>query len=256
MERGQRRSPAKLFLLNVAAGCLCSIAAATEVPTQSVNVFAAASLTESFTAIGAATGIARPDLTVRFNFAGSSTLVRQISDGAPADVFAAADEATMQQLADAGEVAGAVHIFATNRLAIAVPPGNPQHIAALVDLGRNGLTLALAAPGVPAGKYAAAAFAKAGVPVPSASQEPDVRAVLNKVALGEADAGIVYVTDVRAAAGRIEAVTIPTQDNVVARYPIAVLRHAANTAGAAAFVAFVLSDAGQQYLARYGFSPP
>jgi molybdate transport system substrate-binding protein len=103
----------------------------------------------------------------------------------------------MQQLADAGEVAGAVRIFATNRLAIAVAPGNPLHIAALADLGRRGLTLALAAPGVPAGKYAAAAFAKAGLPVPSASQEPDVRAVLNKVALGEADAGIVYVTDAR-----------------------------------------------------------
>jgi molybdate transport system substrate-binding protein len=255
MQRGQRRNPAKLVLLCVAAGCLC-IAAATEGPAQTVDVFAAASLTEPFTAMGAALGTARPNLTVRFNFAASSTLVRQISDGAPADVFAAADEATMQQLADAGEVAGAVRIFATNRLAIAVPPGNPQHIATLADLGRRGLTLALAAPAVPAGKYAAAAFAKAGLPIPSASQEPDVRAVLNKVALGEADAGIVYATDARAAAGRVEAVTIPAADNVVARYPIAVLRHAADPAGAAAFVDIVLSDAGQQRLASYGFAPP
>src|SRR5438552_12173092 len=105
MERGQPRNPAKLVPLCVAAGCLWSIAAATEVPPQTVNVFAAASLTESFTALGAAIGTAHPSLTVRFNFAGSSTLVRQISDGAPADVFAAADEATMQQLADAGEIA-------------------------------------------------------------------------------------------------------------------------------------------------------
>lgn len=246
-----------LALLGVAAGWMCGSAAATDAPgAQTVNVFAAASLSESFTAIGAALEKAHSNLTVRFNFAGSSTLVRQIDDGAPADVFAAADEATMQQLAAAGEIAGVARVFATNRLAIAVPVGNPQHIAALADLGRSGLTVALAAPAVPAGKYAAAAFAKAGLPVPSASQEPDVKAVLNKVALGEADAGIVYVTDVRAAAGHVEGVAIPEQDNVVARYPIAVLRHAADAAGAATFVEFVLSDAGHQLLAGYGFGAP
>jgi molybdate transport system substrate-binding protein len=225
-------------------------------PSRPVNVFAAASLTESFKAIGAAFQQAHPGGAPQFNFAGSSTLVRQIREGAPADVFASADEANMQKLADAGELVGPPCIFATNRLAIAVTPGNPRDIGALSDLAAADLTLALAAPAVPVGKYAAEAFAEAGLTMPAASQEPDVRGVLNKVALGEADAGIVYVTDVRAAGARVDVVAIPDQDNVVARYPIAVVKHATDAARAAAFVDFVCSDAGRRTLAQYGFLAP
>jgi molybdate transport system substrate-binding protein len=219
-------------------------------------VFAAASLTESFKAIGAAFERTHAGLTVQFNFAGSSTLALQIAEGAPADVFAAADEASMQKLADTGALAGGARLFASNRLAIVTPAGNPKHLGGLADLGRGGLTLALAAPAVPAGQYATEAFAKAGMTVPAASQEPDVKAVLNKVALGEADAGIVYVTDARAAAGRVEAIAIPDQLNVVARYPIAALRRAGNPADARAFVDFVLAPAARRILDGYGFIVP
>jgi len=221
-----------------------------------VNVFAAASLTEGFTAIGAAFEREHSGVSVRFNFAGSSTLVQQIHEGAPADVFASADEANMQKAVDAGELAGPPRIFALNRLMIAVPAGNPSHIASLADLTKSGLKLALAAPQVPAGRYAADAFAKAGLPLPAASQETDVRAVLNKVALGEVDAGIVYVTDIRAAGGKVDAIAIADRNNVTARYPIAVLKTAANPSGATAFVDYVLSAAGQATLGGLGFAAP
>lgn len=244
-----------LALLAAAAPAL-SPRPVTAASARTINVFAAASLSESFGAIGAAFERARPEWAMRFNFAGSSTLVRQILDKAPADVFAAADTETMQQLVTAGELAGTARPFAGNSLTIAVPSGNPGHIAALADLARKDVTLVLAAPGVPAGKYAAEIFAKAGLAVPSASEEPDVKAVLNKVALGEADAGIVYVTDVRAAADRVEQVPIPPALNVAAVYLIAALRHAADPAAAAAFVDFVLSADGRQILARFGFTAP
>jgi molybdate transport system substrate-binding protein len=223
---------------------------------QPLHVFAAASLTESFETIAAAFEQAHADVAVQLVFAGSSTLVRQIREGAPADVFAAADEANMEKLASAGDLAGDARVFAANRLTIVVPRGNPHHIATLADLTTDNLTVVLAAPAVPAGKYAAEAFAKAGLAVPAASQEPDVKAVLNKVALGEADAGIVYVTDARAAAGKVDAVAIPDAFNVTARYPIAVLKSAAAPTRAAAFVAFILSDRGRAVLGEHGFLPP
>jgi len=219
-------------------------------------VFAAASLSDAFKAIGAAFERGHSGTTVQFNFAASSLLAQQIHEGAPADVFASADEANMQKAADAGDLAGAAQIFALNRLVIAVSAGNPKHIGSLTDLTKSGLTLALAAPQVPAGKYAAEAFGKAALAVPAASQEIDVRAVLNKVALNEADAGIVYVTDIRAAGGKVEAVPIPDQYNVTARYPIAVLKHAADPQNAKAFVDFVLSPDGRATLAQFGFLPP
>ena len=223
---------------------------------HSLTVLAGASLTESFKAIGTAFEQAHPGVTVQFSFGGSSTLVQQIIEGAPADVFASADESNMQKAADAGELAGAPRTFATNRLTIAVPKGNAKHIASLADLAKSGVTLALAAPEVPAGKYAAQIFAKAGVTVTAATQEVDVRAVLSKVALDEVDAGIVYVTDIRAAAGKVEAVAIPDQYNVSARYPIAVLKHTADAEIATAFVNFVLSPAGQSTLKEFGFLAP
>lgn len=223
---------------------------------SSLTVFAAASLTEAFKAIGQAFEQAHPGITVQFSFAGSSTLVAQIKEGAPADVFASADETNMQKVAEAGELAGAARVFATNRLTIVVPKGNAKQIASLADLARPGITLALAAPAVPAGMYAAEVFAKAGVTPAAASQEVDVRAVLGKVAMDEADAGIVYVTDVRAAAGKVEAVAIPDQYNVTARYPIAALKRAGDAKAATAFVEFVLSAPAQATLRELGFLAP
>jgi molybdate transport system substrate-binding protein len=222
---------------------------------RTVNVFAAASLTAAFQAVGNAFESTHPDKKVQLNFAGSSTLVQQIQQGAPADVFASADEVNMQKLVESGAIAGAPELFVRNTLQIVVPPGNPKHIAALADLAKPSLTIALCGPTVPCGRYAAEAFTKAGVTAPAASQELDVKAVLSKISMGEADAGIVYVTDVRAAAGKAEGVDIPESSNVIARYPIAVVKNGPNAAAAAAFVEFVLSREGQLLLAGFGFLP-
>ena len=220
-----------------------------------VTVCAATSLTTAFQAVAHAFESNHPNVVVQLNFAGSSTLVQQIQQGAPADVFASADEANMQKLVEAGALAGAAQQFSRNQLQIVVPAGNPKHITGLVDLTKPGLTIALCGPTVPCGQYAAEAFRKAGVSVPPASQELDVKAVLSKVSLGEADAGIVYVTDVRAAGATVEGVEIPASANVIALYPIAVLKGAPHAAVAAAFVDFVLSADGQRMLASFGFLP-
>jgi molybdate transport system substrate-binding protein len=220
-----------------------------------VVVFAAASLTSAFQAMAGAFEQGHMTVKVQLQFAGSPTLVQQIREGAPADVFAAADEANMQKLVESGEVAGAPTVFAGNALQIAVAPGNPKHIAGLADLGRSGLVIALCGPTVPCGRYAAEAFAKAHVVAPAASQELDVKAVTTKVAMGEADVGVVYVTDVRATGGKVEGVSIAESSNVVARYPIAVLKGAPNPAAGAELVAFVLSAEGQRILATFGFLP-
>ncbi len=218
-----------------------------------VTVFAAASLSAAFEAAALAFASARPDIKVQLNFAGSSTLVQQIQQGAPADVFASADETNMQHLVEAGAIAGTPQLFARNRLRIVVAPGNPKGITGLADLAKPGLTIALCGPTVPCGRYAAAAFAKAGLIAPAASGELDVKAVLNQVAMGEADAGIVYVTDMRAAGGTVVGVDLPESSNIVARYPIAVLKDASNMAAAVAFMDFVLSPDGQRVLAKFGF---
>jgi molybdate transport system substrate-binding protein len=221
-----------------------------------VNVFAAASLTGAFERLAADFERAHSGTKVRLDFAGSQTLARQIVEGAPADVFAASDETSMQRIVAAGAVAGEPRVFARNALQIAVSPGNPRGIAILGDLAKPGLTIALCGPTAPCGRYTAEAFAKAGIALPSASQELDVKAVLSKVALGEADAGIVYVTDVRAAGGRVAGVEIPESFNVVARYPLAVLAHSSHRAAAEAFAEHVVSAAGRQVLASFGFLPP
>ena len=234
-------------------------AAATDVPAEpaTLTVLAAASLTESFRAIAAAFEAARPGTHVTLAFAGSQTLAQQIRQGAPGDVFAAADEPTMQGLIDAGAIDGTPAVFAENALAIVVPPGNPKGVHGLVDLARPGLVLVLAGPTVPAGRYAAQAFAKAGVAVPAgASQEADVKAVVTKVGLGEADAGVAYVTDVTAAGDRVVGVDIPAAENVVARYPIAVVKESRQRDAARAFVAFVLGPEGRRALERAGFHVP
>jgi molybdate transport system substrate-binding protein len=221
-----------------------------------VSVLAAASLTEAFRTIGKDFEAAHPGTKVEFNFAGSSTLARQIVEGAPADVFASADDENMKKVVDASDVAGTPERFVRNRLAIIVPRGNPKHLKSLADLARPGLIISLAAPGVPVGRYAAEAFAKANTPVPDASREADVKAVVTRVSMGEADGGVVYVTDVAAGGDKVEMVPIPEAQNVLASYPIAVLKGAANAPGARDFVAYVLSPAGQRVLATSGFLPP
>ena len=220
---------------------------------SSIDVFAASSLTEAFAELGGDFTAAHHGVKVALNFAGSNDLVTQIQQGAPADVFASADTTNMDK---AGDLMNSPQVFAANTLAIAVPPGNPEHIRGLADLSRSDLKIVLAAPQVPAGKYAREVLERAHVSVTPVSLEVTVKGVVTKIALGEADAGIVYVTDVTAAQGEIEAVPIPAAQNVIANYPIATLVSSDDNASAEAFVDLVLSDQGQRVLADYGFLPP
>jgi molybdate transport system substrate-binding protein len=221
-----------------------------------VTVSAAASLTAAFQSLGSAVGQVNPPLLAEYNFAGSPTLVAQIQQGAPVDVFASADQPNMQKLVDGGLVIGSPRVFATNRLQIVVAAGNPKGITGLADLVRPGLVVVLCGPAVPCGRYATQALQKAGVRVVPASQETDVKAVVGKVALGEADAGIVYVTDVKAGGAKVQGIAIPGNQNVVATYPIAVVKAASHGRAAQAFVDFVLSPQGQRILASFGFGGP
>jgi molybdate transport system substrate-binding protein len=218
---------------------------------QPATVFAAASLQPPFDDIGRQVRSTQA-INARFVYAGTQTLTSQLMQGAQADVFASADAAHMMTLVQAGLIEGTPRIFAHNRLEIAVAKGNPKGIRSLADLARNGLVVVLADPSVPAGKYAQQALAKAGVTVSPASLELQVTAVVAKVAIGEADAGIVYVSDVKTN-GKVDGVLIPDQYNVVADYPIAVLKHANNSFAARTFVDEVLSTSGQSVLAADGF---
>src|SRR6202521_3148788 len=184
-----------------------------------ITVFAASSLTAAYTAIANDFQKSYPGSMVKFSFGGSSTLVAQIQQGAIGDVFASADQPNMQKAVDAGLVSGSPSIFAHNRLEIVVGAGNSKRITGLSDLVGAGLLVVLCAPAVPCGRYATQALQKAGVIVKPASLETDVKAVVTKVALGEADAGIVYVTDVKAAGAAVQGVDIPLGQNVTADYP-------------------------------------
>jgi molybdate transport system substrate-binding protein len=232
-------------------------AGATSSPSGSdITVFAAASLTDAFTELGEAFGEAEPGASATFNFAASSELARQLLEGARADVFASADEANMSKLTDGGGAAGEPVTFATNRLEIITAPGNPLGITGLADLAKPELIVVTCAVEVPCGTYAEQVFSNAGVTVTPKSYEENVRAVANKVTLGEADAGIVYSTDVTAAGEDAGGVEIPDDVNVVAEYPIAVTAESGDPDTARAFVDFVLGEEGQAILARYGFAPP
>ena len=218
-----------------------------------VTVFAAASLTDSFEALGADFKAAHPGSSVRFNFGGTPTLVTQIEQGAQSDVFASADTTNMDKLTSDGSVTGTPQVFAHNKLEIVVAAGNPKRITGLADLATQGVIYISAAPTVPAGKYALQALAKAHVSVTPKSLETDVKSVVGKIELGEADAGIVYVTDVRAAGDKVQGVAIPDADNVIATYPIAEVRGAPNAAAAVAFIDLVRSPRGQARLESFGF---
>ncbi|MBH0116502.1 molybdate ABC transporter substrate-binding protein [Salinibacterium sp. NG253] len=220
-----------------------------------LTIFAAASLTASFTELAEAFSAENPGVTIApISFDGSSTLATQISEGAPADVFASADDATMQQVS--AELATAPVSFASNELQIAVQPGNPLDITALSDLAEPGLQVALCAPAVPCGAASRILLDVADVELTPVTEEQNVTAVLTKVELGEVDAGLVYVTDVLNAAGSVDGVEIADAATARNNYPIAVLNEAAQPAIAAAFVEFVLSPQGQNILASYGFSKP
>jgi molybdate transport system substrate-binding protein len=210
-----------------------------------VTVFAASSLVDAFPAVAA--GYRKQHAgRVTFSFAGSQELVAQLQNGAPADVLATADATTMHGVA--GRLTAPAAVFAHNRLVIVTAPGNPKHVSSLRDLARRGVSVVLADPSVPAGKYAAAALAAAQVTVHPVSLELEVRSVLTKVELRQADAGVVYVTDAAAARGKVDAVRVA--NSPVATYEIAPL-----DANGAAFVRYVLSAAGQAVLKRFGFLP-
>lgn len=221
-----------------------------------LSIFAAASLTGSFNALAAEFTKQHPALRITPNYAGSSGLVAQIIQGADADIFASADQANMRKLIDAKLNTGDPRIFATNRLQIVVQAGNPKGIAQLADLARPDLILVLGASSVPVGAYAQQAFDNAGVKVTPKSLETDVKLVVTKVALGEADAGIVYATDVRAGGARIQGVDVSAQFNVTAAYPVAIVKGAKNESAARAFIEFVLSSRGREVLASFGFLLP
>lgn len=219
-------------------------------------VSAAASLTDAFAEVETAFEDANPDVDVVLNLAGSSALREQILEGAPADVFASANTSNMDQVVEAGEVEGAPQIFVHNLLQIAVAPGNPVGVTGLEDFARDELLIGLCGEDVPCGGFAREALANAGVPPAIDTNEPDVRALLTKVELGELDAGITYVTDVASTDGAVEGVDIADEHNVIASYPIAALTNASNPDAVGAFIEFVLSDEGQAILAGYGFASP
>lgn len=221
----------------------------------SITVFAAASLTDAFEEVGTAFEAVNPGTTVEFNFAASSALREQILAGAPADVFASANTSNMDQ-AVAGDAATDPATFVENELQIAVPAGNPAGITGLADFANGDLLIGLCAEEVPCGQFGREALANAGVTPAIDTNEPDVRSLLTKVEAGELDAGIVYITDVLSAGDSVEGIDIPADVNVTATYPIAALTGAASSEAAAAFVAFVLSDEGQEILASYGFGAP
>jgi molybdate transport system substrate-binding protein len=240
------------------AACGGGVGTASNSPSSSalsgyINVFAAASLTASFTALGIAFHQAHPGVGVNFNFAGTPTLVTQIEQGAPADVFASADTTNMDKLTMDGFTSGSSKIFARNQLEIVVAPGNPKGISALADLAKPGVIYITEGPTVPAGKYSLQALATAGVKVTPKSLETSVTAVISKIELGEADAGIVYTTDIQAAGSKVQGVPIAAADNVIATYPIVAVKGTKYSDVANAFIDYVLSSTGQSTLATFGF---
>jgi molybdate transport system substrate-binding protein len=233
-----------------------------------ITVFAASSLTDAFTEVGERFKAANPNASVTFNFGGSTQLFTQIDQGARADVFASADQVQMDRARTAGRIDGADAIFATNRLVVITPAGNPGGVLGPGDLAKPGLRLVTTQPDVPIGAYTQTMLERMSqnpgprfgadfkdlVNANIVSREANVRQIVAKVQLGEADAGVVYKSDVTPqVAGQLATFDIPDQFNTLASYPIAVARDGPNKRGAAAFLAFVLSPEGQAILARWNF---
>ncbi len=223
---------------------------------KTLFVFAAASLTGTFTSLSKTFESAHPGVKVKFDFGGSSALAQQITQGAPADVFAAASPATMKTVTDAKDAAGTPTTFVRNRLEIAVPPSNPGKVKAFKDLADPKLKVVECAPEVPCGAAALKAIAAAGLKVKPVSQEQDVKAALTKVRLNEADAALVYRTDVKAAAGKVTGIDFPEAAQAINDYPIVTLAKAPQPDLAKQFVQLVLSAQGKSVLTQAGFESP
>src|SRR3984957_1419824 len=219
-------------------------------------VFAATSLTDAFNKIGSQFEQANPGVSVKFNYNGSSSLATQITQGAPADVFASASPTNMKTVTDQSLASTTPEIFTRNQGEIMVEAGNPDHITSLANLANTAIKVVTCAPEVPCGALATAVFKNAGVTVKPVSQEQNVGGVVTKVSLGEADAGIVYVTDVKANGSKTTGVVIPASQNQITKYPIAEVKGAPNATAAAAFIGYVLGPDGQQVLKSFGFMPP
>ncbi|WP_211840603.1 molybdate ABC transporter substrate-binding protein [Saccharopolyspora hirsuta] len=219
---------------------------------RTLTVLAAASLTESFDELGARFTAEHPDVRVQFDYQGSSTLAEQIEQGRPADVFASADEKNMDKVRD---LVGGPQTFATNQLTIVVPPGNPAKITSLADLSGD-RAVVVCAPQVPCGSATKKVTQAAGVQVEPVSEENDVKSVLQKVVAGEADAGLVYVTDAKAAGDRVQVVDFPEAQQAVNSYPIATVNGAPEPELAAQFVEFARGPVGREILAAHGFGTP
>jgi molybdate transport system substrate-binding protein len=232
-----------------------AVASAAPVDGTTLNVSAAASLKATFTQIGTIFQEQNPGTTVAFNFAGSSDLVTQLTGGLPGDVFASADTANMTKAADADLLAGEPVNFATNTLTVVTKPGNPKGITSFADLANADLAVVVCAAGVPCGSAAQRVQANTGVTLTPVSEENSVTDVLGKVTSGDADAGLVYVTDARTAGDKVTEVDFPEAAQVVNVYPIATLAEAAQPELAGRFVALVTGPEGQQVLAAAGFQP-
>jgi len=241
-----------------AAGCSSSTSspsAGSSPATGAITVFAAASLTESFTQLGKQFEATHPGDTVKFSFGPSSGLAEQITSGAPADVFASAAPGNMDDVVSAGDAASPQN-FAKNTMEVATPPDNPGNVESVKDLADDSVKVALCQPQVPCGKVAAEVFKNAGITVKPVTLQVDVKSVLTQVETGNVDAGMVYVTDVQAAGSKVNGVTIPASDNASTLYPIATINSSKHKSIAQAFMNYVLSPAGQQVLKAAGFESP
>ena len=258
MRRVLAAAAAASMVMLAAAGCGANQQPSGQTSTapQTLTVFAAASLKSTFTKIGDQFKASNPGVTVTFSFAGSSDLVTQIQSGAPADVFASADTKNMDKATADNLVDGTPVNFASNTLQIAVPPDNPAKVASLRDLSKPGVKVVVCAPQVPCGSATQKVETASGVTLKPVSEEASVTDVLNKVTSGEADAGLVYVTDVNGAGAKVKGVTFPESKEAVNTYPIATLAASKNKGLAQQFVAAVTGPEGQQVLADAGFAKP
>jgi molybdate transport system substrate-binding protein len=220
-----------------------------------ITVFAAASLQGAFTTLGKQFEAAHPGTTVKFNFGASSTLATEITSGSPADVFASAAPQNMDTVVKAGDASNPV-TFAKNVMEVAVPPSNPAHVTSVSDLSKSSVKTALCQPQVPCGFTAQKVFSNAKISVKPVTLQPDVKSVLTQVELNNVDAGMVYVTDVKAAGTKVKGIKIPANENATTDYPIATIKSSKNKDTAQAFASYVASPAGQKVLAADGFEKP
>lgn len=258
MRRVRAAAAAGVLALTVLlTGCSGTADSGTESDSgATITVFAAASLKSTFTELGRLFEAEHPDTRVVFDFAGSSDLFTRIDQGAPADVFASADTANMTKAVQAGLTASDPVNFATNTLTIVVPPGNPGGVTSFADLARPGLDVVVCAPQVPCGNATQRIEDLTGVRLSPVSEESSVTDVLGKVVTGQADAGLVYVTDAAGAGDKVESVPFPESARIVNTYPIAVLQKSGDPYAAGEFAAFVIGPDGRNVLSAAGFGAP